>query len=81
MIEIKSPDKNRRYRVFALEAWHDPPRETGTIRLKPQGKLMSPRWLYWDNPINGIGQKEVASLIRFWNNKAPWETRELVDDW
>lgn len=77
MIEIKSPDKNRRYRVFTFEAWHEP---SETIRLKPPGKLASPRWFYRDNPINGIGEKERTSLIRFWNNRAPWETRE-PDGW
>ena len=77
MIEIKSPDKNRRYRVFTFEAWQEP---SETIRLKHPGKLASPRWFYMDNPINGIGEKERTSLIRFWNNRAPWETRE-PDGW
>ena len=45
----------------------------GTIKMKNQGKLTSPRWYYKDDPWYGIGCKEDTVKFRMLENLAPYE--------
>lgn len=62
-------DVNRRHQVTSnYDTWIEP---DGIVKTKPQGKLISPRWNYRDNPINGIDEKEYVTHFRCWENRAP----------
>lgn len=50
----------------------------GLVFTKLPGKLSQNRWLYRDNPWNGIGEKEYRDKIIIWSNTTPWERPESV---
>lgn len=48
-------------------------RPNGQVCMKLPGKLAGNRWVYRDNPWNGIGEKEYRVKLSIWNNTTPWE--------
>ena len=69
MTRDRAGDVNRKHLVIEnYDPWIQP---DGTVKTKPQGNLMSPRWCYRDNPINGLGEKEYTTHFRCWENRAP----------
>lgn len=50
----------------------------GLVFTKLPGKLSNNRWVYRDNPWNGIGEKEYRDKIIIWSNTTPWERPESV---
>lgn len=51
----------------------------GLVFTKLPGKLSSNRWVYKDNPWNGIGEKEYRSKLEIWDNTSPWEHPDTPD--
>lgn len=44
----------------------------GLVFTKLPGKLSNNRWIYRDNPWNGIGEKEYREKLIKWDNTSPW---------
>lgn len=45
----------------------------GLVFTKLPGRLSNNRWVYKDNPWNGIGEKEYRDKLLIWDNTSPWE--------
>lgn len=45
----------------------------GLVFTKLPGELSNNRWVYKDNPWNGIGEKEYRDKLIIWDNTSPWE--------
>ena len=48
----------------------------GLVFTKLPGKLTQNRWVYRDNPWNGIGEKEYRGKLIILDNTPPWEHLE-----